>query len=59
MSGVRLTGAQEEELYVLLKAREELLSGDLRELLRAIEGSLFQRLTVEEMERLVQRSAER
>ncbi len=59
MSGVRLTGAQEEELYVLLKAREELLSGHLRELLRAIEGSLFQRLTVEEMERLLQRSAER
>ncbi len=44
---------------MLLKAREAALPGPLGDLLRVIEKSLFQRLTVEEMERLVQRSSER
>ncbi len=59
MSGVQLTRGQEEELYVLLKAREAALPVPLGDLLRVIEKSLFQRLTVEEMERLVERSSER
>lgn len=49
--------AEEEELYVFLRAREEHLPAPLEALLRRIEKSLFERLTVAEMERLVERSS--
>ena len=56
MSGVVLSGREEEELYVLLKSREGLLPEVLEHVLRRIERALFGRLTVEEMERLAERS---
>ncbi len=57
MSVVQLTGPEEEDLYLLLKAREERLSAGLRRLLREIEGILYARLSIDDMERLEKRSA--
>ena len=57
MSAVELSSPEEEELYVFLKAREDALHGLLEGVLRRIERSLFARLTVAEMERLVERSS--
>jgi hypothetical protein len=57
VSGVDLSGPEQEELYVLLKSREGLLPEVLEHVLRRIEGALFGRLTVGEMERLVERAA--
>ncbi len=55
MSGLELSDAEEIELYVLLKPREPGLPGPLASLLRRIERSLYQRLTVEEIEGLAAR----
>jgi hypothetical protein len=52
MSGVRLGPAEEEALYVVLKAREERLAQPLQGLLRRLEQTLFQRLTIEQLEGL-------
>lgn len=57
MSAAPLGSAEEEELYVFLKAREDELRAPLGAVLRRIEKSLFERLTVAEMERLVERSS--
>ena len=57
MSAPQLSDGEEEELYVFLKAREDALHGLLEGVLRRIEKSLFARLTVAEMERLVERSS--
>jgi hypothetical protein len=56
VSGAPLSSGEEEEMYVFLKAREDELPGPLEGVLRRIERSLFERLTVAEMERLVERS---
>lgn len=52
MTELALTDAELEELYVLLKPREEKLSGPLAGLLSRIERALYDRLTVEELERI-------
>jgi hypothetical protein len=52
MAGILLSDSEENELYVLLKPREAGLAEALRELLRKVERSLYQRLTIEEIERL-------
>ncbi len=52
MSGILLSDAEENELYVLLKPREAGLPRPLADLLRRVERSLYQRLTVEEIERM-------
>ena len=57
MSAGPLSDAEEEEIYVFLKAREDQLLAPLGGVLRRIERSLFDRLTVAEMERLVERSS--
>ncbi len=57
MSRVELTAKEEEELYVVLKPREGLLAEPLEELLRRVEKTLFDRLTIAEMERLRERFA--
>ena len=54
---VQLTDAEQEEIYVILKPREGALSEPLEELLRRVEKALFERLTIEEMERLSRRFA--
>ncbi len=56
MSVVQLTEPEEEDLYLLLKGREDRLSEGLRRLLREIEGILYARLSIEDMERLEKRS---
>lgn len=56
MSVIELNGPEEEDLYLLLKGREGRLSEGLLKLLQRVERSLFERLTVEEMERLEKRS---
>ncbi len=53
--GVALTEKEEEELYVILKPREPDLEEPLQGLLQRIEKSLFQRLTIEEIEGLAAR----
>jgi hypothetical protein len=53
--GVALSEKEEEELYVLLKARETDLEEPLQGLLQRIEKSLFERLTIEEIEDLAAR----
>jgi hypothetical protein len=58
VSGVTLSPQEEEELYVILKPREGFLSEPLEELLRRVETSLFDRFTIEEMEKLLERFAE-
>lgn len=55
MSGVLLTARDEEELYVLLKPRENIQQGTLDDLLQRIEKALFDRLTIEEIEKLAAR----
>jgi len=55
MGGLELSDNEEIELYVLLKPREAILSADLAGLLRRIERSLYQRMTIEELERLSSR----
>jgi hypothetical protein len=52
---VALSEKEEEELYVLLKARETDLEEPLQGLLQRIEKSLFERLTIEEIEDLAAR----
>ncbi len=56
MSVVQLSKPEEEDLYLLLKGREDRLSEGLRRLLREIEGILYARLSIEDMERLEKRS---
>ncbi len=55
---VELTEREQEELYVLLKAREADLEEPLEGLLRRIEKSLFERLTIGEIEGLAARFRE-
>lgn len=57
MNAVVLSAIEESELYVLLKPREARLSEPLDGLLRRIEKSLFDRLTIEEIEGLSARFA--
>jgi hypothetical protein len=52
VSQILLTAREEEELYILLKPREAGPSAPLGDLLRRIEKALFDRLTIEEIERL-------
>lgn len=52
MSGIELSDGEEIELYVLLKPGETSLTAPLISLLRRIERSLYQRMTIEEIERL-------
>jgi len=47
-----LTDEEIEELYVLLKPREETLAEPLAGLLARLERSLYDRLTIEELERM-------
>lgn len=55
MGGTYLSDSEENELYVLLKPRETGLPEPLRDLLRRVERSLYERLTIEEIEGLSQR----
>jgi hypothetical protein len=55
VSQTLLTTREEEELYILLKPRESGLPAPLDDLLRRIEKALFDRLTIEEIERLAVR----
>ncbi len=57
MSAVSLTPQEEEELYVELKPQEATLTDPLQELLKRIEKSLFERLTIGELENLAARFA--
>ena len=59
MSGVNLSPAEAQELYVLLKSRESSVRPPLTDLLRRIEKDLFDRMTIEEIELLLARSADR
>lgn len=52
MTGLTLTDAEIEELYLLLKPREDRLSDPLAGLLARIERTLYDRLTIEELERM-------
>jgi hypothetical protein len=52
---VVLDEREQEELYIILKPREKDLCDPLAATLRRIEHTLFQRLTIEEMERLASR----
>jgi hypothetical protein len=52
---VTLDPGEQEELYVVLKPQENALSHVLSGVLRKIEKELFQRLTIEEMEKLAAR----
>ena len=58
MSGLALSESEATELYVLLKPREGSLDPALVQLLRRLEKSLYERLTIEEMERLSSRFAQ-
>ena len=55
MNLVTLDLREQEELYVVLKPQETGLPLVLSGLLRKIEKELFQRLTIEEMEKLAAR----
>ena len=55
MNLVTIDPREQEELYVVLKPRETALPHVLSGLLRKIEKELFQRLTIEEMEKLAAR----
>jgi hypothetical protein len=55
VTGFILADREQEELYVLLKPREDVLTEPLEELLRRIEQALFQRLTIAEIEALASR----
>ena len=52
MSAIALSDGESAELYVLLKPREGRLAAPLAGLLLRIEKSLYERLTIDEMERL-------
>jgi hypothetical protein len=58
VSEVGLDAREQEELYVILKPLEKELAIPLDALLRRIEHALFQRLTIEELERLAARFPE-
>jgi hypothetical protein len=58
VSGPALSESEEAELFVLLKPREGALSGPLVQLLRRLEKSLYERMTVEEIEALCARFAQ-
>jgi hypothetical protein len=47
-----LTDREIEELYVLLKPREDALPEPLHDLLARIERTLYDRLTIDELERM-------
>ena len=55
MNAVTLESSEEEALYVVLKSREDRLGDPLHGLLRKLEKRLFERLTIEELERLSDR----
>ena len=55
MTGFILTDKEQEELYILLKPEEDILTEPLALVLRRIEKSLFQRLTIEQIEALAAR----
>jgi hypothetical protein len=55
VSQLSIDPGEQEELYVILKPRESTLPRVLSRLLRRIETELFQRLTIEEMEKLSSR----
>jgi hypothetical protein len=57
VNGMMLSPAEVQELYVVLKPRENGLHPPLPDLLRRIEKDLFDRLTIEEIEALLARSA--
>ncbi|MCX7029235.1 MAG: hypothetical protein NTU62_03840 [Spirochaetes bacterium] len=52
MTALELTDAEIEELYVLLKPREESLAEPLAALLVRLERRLYDRLTIDELERM-------
>ena len=52
MTTLGLTDTEIEELYVLLKPREERLAEPLAGLLARLERTLYDRLTVDELERM-------
>lgn len=55
MNQMSIDPREQEELYVVLKPRESGLPQVLSRLLRRIETELFQRMTIEEMEKLASR----
>jgi hypothetical protein len=55
VSEVVANAREQEELYVVLKPMEKELVAPLDGFLRRIEQSLFQRLTIEELENLAAR----
>ena len=52
MTTLSLSDSEIEELYVLLKPREESLGAPLEGLLARLEHALFDRLTIDQIERL-------
>jgi hypothetical protein len=52
VTSLGLTDAEIEELYVLLKPREEILAEPLVGLLVRLERTLYDRLTIDELERI-------
>jgi hypothetical protein len=58
VSGVSLSPEEEQELYVILKPREDALPPALEVLLARVERALFDRLTIEELEQLSLRFGE-
>ena len=52
MTPLALTDGEIEELYVLLKPREERLTEPLAGLLTRLERTLYDRLTIDELERM-------
>ncbi len=52
MGGIFLSDSEENELYVMLKPRESDLPEPLKVLLRRVEKSLYQRMTIEDIEGL-------
>lgn len=52
MSPISLSNAEVEELYVLLKPREDGLDEPLAGLLARLERSLYDRFTIDEIERI-------
>ena len=59
MGGILLSDNEENELYVMLKPREADLPEPLKVLLRRVERSLYQRMTIEDIEGLSGRFPER
>ena len=55
MTAFNLSDEEIEELYVLLKPREESLGAPLEGLLVRLERTLFDRLTIDQIERLMLR----